>query len=303
MQSVCPTRNNTAAVVVTYFPNPVFADRLRRVIPQVSRVIVVDNGSKPRVTELLCNVASSHVEIITNLQNVGLASALNQGIRRAAVLGCAWAMTLDQDTLLDHDMVERLIEIYSGYPAPERVGVIGSNARSKDSGRLFIRCQHNDRLFMEAKTVITSGSLVSIPVYGRVGQFREDFFIEGIDLEYCLRVRQHGYTILCSCRPLMTQVFGVGEERVFFGRMISVDNHESWRYYYRLRNLLQILRAYFWQEPWWCVKTLINLFKMLVKITVYESDRFAKFDAVARGVKDGVLSKKAHLASRGWLYE
>ena len=301
VQSVAPTHANTAAVIVTYYPDPGFADRLGRVIPQVSRVIVVDNSSKPCVTEWLDDAASSHVEITTNAQNVGLASALNQGVRRATALGCAWALTLDQDTLVDDDIVERLIEIYRRCSVSEKVGVIGSNARSKGSGRLLIQCRQGAEPFIEAKTVITSGSLVSVPICQDIGPFREDFFIEGIDLEYCLRVRRQGYAVLCSCRPLITQIFGKGQERRFFGRVVVVDNHEPWRYYYRLRNFVHILRSYFWQEPWWSLETLISYAKMLIKIALYETSRFAKFGAVARGIRDGIVNEKSasYCISRG----
>jgi len=290
MPTPSPSKDNIAAVIVSYNPDSEFAHRLDRIFPQVARVIVVDNSSVS-FREELHRVLLSKVELIANPYNVGLAGALNQGVRRAVELGFAWVLMLDQDSLIDHDMVDCLLEIYHHYPFPQKVGLIGSNARSPISGRLYMECYQRQKIFMEVKTPMTSGSLLSVNAYEQIGPFRDDFFIEAIDLEYCLRLRKHGYKVLISCKPLMTHAAGKMKERRFLRRVVVVPDHEPWRYHYQLRNLIFVVRSYFWQEPGWVFVALVNFMKALVRILLFEDNRLRKFNAIWRGIRDGIISR------------
>lgn len=286
---VPPRAGATAAVVVTYHPDREFGDRLRRIAAQVAHVIVVDNSSVRSVGMSLRQLTSETVELIENDRNVGVATALNQGLKRAASMNFSWVVTLDQDSVVDGDMLASLIRIYHECPSRDSIGLIGANVRSPISGRAGILCETTGSEYLELKTTITSGSMVPLSAYECVGPFRDDFFIDGVDLEYCLRLRRHGFSVLCSRRPLMTHAGGAAEERTLFGRVVLVANHEPWRYYYMLRNFVHIARQYFTQEPFWVLAALVNFLKTFVKICLYERNKRAKFAAIARGIGDGVV--------------
>lgn len=285
-----PHAGATAAVVVSYNPDKDFGKRLAVIKPQVDRIIIVDNGSNTSIHEILNGFISGDIDIIENKLNMGIAVALNQGVKKAMQLGFAWVLTLDQDTEIDPDMVSHLVSILSDYPDKGALGIIGSNARSKHSERLFIDCGRQSKEFIELKTIITSGSLMSLSAYEKAGPFREDFFIEGVDLEYCLRLRRHGFKILMSCKPLMTHAAGKMEEHRFLGRVVLVANHEPWRYYCMLRNLAQISKLYVRQEPRWVLNLYFNITKMIIKIAFFEENRFIKVKYISLGIIDG-LSK------------
>jgi len=281
-----------AAVIVTYNPDQEFKERIELIKNQVARVIVVDNYSLPLVRQMLRALKSSKIEVIENTSNKGLAAALNQGVLWAKKLGYSWVLTLDQDTTVDNDMVKSLVSIYSQCPFYEKIGLIGSNSRSKYSGRLYINCQNSKKDFIKVKTIITSGSLLSLTAYEKAGPFREDFFIEGIDLEYCLRLRKYGYEVLLSCRPLMTHAAGKMEEHHFFGRVILVANHEPWRYYLMTRNLLEIFFIYFWREPIWILEASFNFMKTVIKIILYEDAKMLKLKYLNKGIWDALFGRR-----------
>jgi len=284
-----------AAVIVTYNPDQEFKERIELIKNQVARVIVVDNYSLPLVRQMLRALKSSKIEVIENTSNKGLAAALNQGVLWAKKLGYSWVLTLDQDTTVDNDMVKSLVSIYSQCPFYEKIGLIGSNSRSKYSGRLYINCQNSKKDFIKVKTAITSGSLLSLMVYEKAGPFREDFFIEGIDLEYCLRLRRYGYEILLSCWPLMTHAAGKMEEHNFLGRIVLVANYEPWRYYLAVRNLLEIFMIYFWREPLWVLKTSFNFMKTVIKIILYEDAKMLKLEYLIKGIWDALRGRRTPL--------
>lgn len=285
-----PARDRTAAVVVTHHPDEGLWARLDRVIPQVGAVIVVDNGPAG-VTQL--GSVPPGVIVIPNGRNLGIATALNQGARRAIDLGYSWILTLDQDSVVDGDLVDSLAAIYAMYPQSSKVGLLSANSRSPVSGRVARRCPWDSQPHLECTTAITSGSLISLAAYTTVGPFRDDFFIEGVDLEYCLRLRRHGYRIISSCRPLMTHAAGAREEVRFLGRTILVANHAPRRYYYLMRNFTRIVRTYFRYEPRWVVAATVGVVKMVVRVALFERDRREKFVALLRGLLDGVTWPRA----------
>ena len=286
-----PSADNTIAVVVTYNPDDGLGQRVSRLQGQVARVVIVDNGSKCRVNELL-HLEQVPYDIIQNQSNLGIAAALNQGLRRSIEIGAAWTLTLDQDSVPDYDMIERLSSIYKSYRLANLVGIVAANARSLGSGRPLVRCRNCSMDFVETKTVITSGNLLSNYAYKVTGAFCEDFFIEGVDLEYCLRLHKHRFRILLSCSPMMTHVTGKGQERKFLGRVLLVDNHAPWRYYYRTKNLISIVIRYFWAEPVWCLLAFVSQLKALVKIVLFEDNRRAKFKCVFMGLLDAFFRPK-----------
>ena len=178
-----------------------------------------------------------------------MATGLNQGVRRVDELGLSWALLLDQDTVVDDDLVDCLAEIWRQHASPTEIGLIGANSRSTASGRLGIQSSPGASGYVELKTIVTSGSLLAMAAYERIGPFRDDFFIDGVDLEYCLRLRGFGFRVLCSRRALMTHASGKGRERRFLSRVVLVGDHEPWRYYYMLRNFVHVARAYVRREP------------------------------------------------------
>jgi rhamnosyltransferase len=281
-----------AAVVVTYGPDTGFPERLARTAGQVGRVIMVDNRASESAQRALRGLRGPRVELIENPRNLGVGAALNQGVRRAAALGYAWVLTLDQDSEIDADLVDGLARVYAACPFGERVGLLNANARSRHSGQVAVRCRPSEEGYTEAATAITSGSLVRVRAYEEAGPYREDFFIDGVDLEHCLRLRRLGWRILVACRPLMTHAAGSMAERRVGRRVVVVPNAAPWRYYYVTRNLLRIFGAYAWREPGWVALAAVNMGKTVVKMVLFEDHRAAKFGCMTIGAWDAVTGSR-----------
>src|ERR1700736_938665 len=100
------------AIVVTYHPDAAFAVRLNSLSPQVGTIVIVDNGSADAERKMLREAAADpKVDLVFNLENVGLARALNIGIQRAHALGYSRVLLLDQDSRCDGGMVRTLLGI------------------------------------------------------------------------------------------------------------------------------------------------------------------------------------------------
>src|SRR5713226_2121824 len=72
------THADVCAVMVTYNPEPSFEQNVRALLPQVGKLIIVDNQSTSAARPLIAKTASAcDVEVIWNKQNLGVGAGLN----------------------------------------------------------------------------------------------------------------------------------------------------------------------------------------------------------------------------------
>jgi rhamnosyltransferase len=300
-----PTAAQTiCAVIVTYHPDDLVSERIRRVVAQVPQTVIVDNGSPTSSVEQLKAIASSSaVHLIFNSQNEGLASALNAGVRWAASQGFDWVLTLDQDTLVAPDMVDTLFAVAGSYQPSQEVAVVGSNYRDKVNGSLFREPVVDKRGFSGRKiqSVVTSGSLISVSIFNRIGGFREQFFIDCIDHDYCLRARANGFQVILTSKVVMEHGIGHLTEHRLLGRTVHTSNHSAARRYFTFRNMMILTREYIGKEPGWITQSLLAMAKSVVLICLFEQNRIHKLHGIFSGCVDGVLMRTGSL--RKWRIE
>ena len=297
-----PAGARVCAVVVTYHPDQSLPERVHRVLPQVAAAVIVDNGSTGEGLRAVRAIPQGPtLELILNGENLGIARALNIGIRHARAAGFSFALLLDQDTLVDPDMVERLAATYASCGDPGHVAAVGSrfrdpNGPAGDSIRLAahesIRLAAQGADWQEVESVITSGTLLILDVHERVGPFRDDFFIDYVDTEYCLRARAAGFRIVETQRPLMSHTVGAPTAHRLFGATTWTSNHSPNRRYYIARNNTVLLREYgtSGRGPWqW--KSFVRCLRLCKRIAYFERDKLDKIGAVAQGWWDAMRGR------------
>ena len=92
--------NNTCSVIVTYNPDDSLINNVRRIASFSYKVIIVDNGSN-EVDALFRSLQAeiSNLRVVVNASNLGIAKALNIGIKSALEFAPKWIFTFDQDSL------------------------------------------------------------------------------------------------------------------------------------------------------------------------------------------------------------
>lgn len=290
MPSNTPSRDNTCAVIITYHPDEGFPARLQQVEAQFPIVIVVDNGSRPSALEMLRKLSvSPHVILVENPNNLGIAAALNQGVGLASREGFEWVVTLDQDTVLHVDFLSALFDVYLKSGCDDVM--IGSNYWDVHKMRNAVQCEGTGAIFLERKTLITSGTLVPLSLFRKIGLFREDYFIDSVDHEFCLRARAHGFRVFISCQPLMNHSIGAGFEQASRLRRVLSLNHSSTRKYFIARNSIATAKTYFLQEPIWSIRQGSQLVAIFLSILLFEQEKLEHFKAFMVGVAHGVSGK------------
>src|SRR6266700_3504589 len=81
-------RRRICAVIVTFHPEPSLVENVELLRTQVSEVFIVDNGSDANSRVLLEQIEGKPgVHTLRNERNLGIAAALNIGVRHAMAGG------------------------------------------------------------------------------------------------------------------------------------------------------------------------------------------------------------------------
>jgi rhamnosyltransferase len=301
MQERAVTTMDVCAIVITYHPDREFARRLSRITAQVGGVVVVDNGSERSELKMLDEVAAHDaVTLVLNSENLGIASALNIGIQRAIARGFRFVLLMDQDSLVHADMVATLVRTYESFPENERLAIVGAGFGETDL-HSHITIPAIGESWQDAEWVITSGTLMPVAAYAVIGPFREEFFIDYVDIDYCIRARANGYRVIKTLRPLMSHTIGAPKQHRFLWTKKWTSNHSADRRYYIARNNVIFLReGGRYPRGLWALKSFLSCFKTFRRVVLYEDSKTSKCVAVFSGWWDGLRRRMGPRRKRNW---
>jgi rhamnosyltransferase len=292
-------------VVVCYYPDiaAVVALAQRLLVTGVADVLFVDNTESDDACERLKGaVAGLGVEVVCQGVNLGVAEAHNLGLRRARQRGHRAILLLDQDTQLEDDTLNRLIEALGALQARgERVAGVGAVFFDPRCGTVFPFVRLG-RLRMHAVAVtgaapvecdllISSGSLIPVEAAEAVGPLDSDFFIDYVDMEWCARARARGWKVFGVPSARMLHTIGDATLTVL-GRTIPV--HSPQRQYYLIRNALLFAREAYLPLNW-RAHLVYRAVTQVVMFGLLCSPRLTRLRWLVRGFRDGVLGRRGRL--------
>ncbi|QRR12676.1 glycosyltransferase [Burkholderia sp. MS389] len=249
------TSQKIGIVVVFYRPN---ADCVRNAnrLAGFGHCVVVDN------TESSANAGGVRldpaIEYITNGRNLGIATALNQGVERLLEHGCRWALLFDQDSEPTPELLTGLPKrIDAAVRRNPRVALVGPAYADARLGGVapFIQFRHfslkrirptsNEPVSVDF--LITSGSCINLSLWREIGPMDDSLFIDFVDLEWCVRARARGCLILGI--PDITLMHELGGEPVrVLGRLYP--SHSALRHYYLFRNAVLLIKRDYVPLSW-----------------------------------------------------
>jgi len=243
------------AVIVTYNPQiEVLNGLIANITASVKTVVLSDNGSN-NISDIKTLAARfSNITIIELGDNMGIGYAQNRGIEAVfadeAIKG---VLLFDHDSQPSPDMVSILGDAYETMTVNGiKVGALGPvymDPRTENnypisvfSGFKLIKKYpiQGDNTPIAASFLISSGSLIPRTTYEKVGDMREDFFIDYIDIEWSFRATYNGLPSYVIPNARMLHI--VGDDRMkMLGREISI--HSPLRRYYLARNSVFMVKT------------------------------------------------------------
>lgn len=295
-----------SSVIISYNPNK-FAlyDLILSVNKQNVDVILVDNASvnKSEINDLKSDSRISF-SLIELENNCGIAKAQNVGIEYALEMGAKKIIFFDQDSTINKDFIDNLINDFNSLKKSGiNLAAIGPQFIDKElgfyaPGLLVKKNGLIDKIDIskiskpeEVGIIISSGSLISVPVLKDIGFMNEDFFIDYVDTEWCFRALAKGYKVYVSSNAIMYH--SVGESTIqFFGKTCPV--HSAYRRYYRIRNLL-LMRNMPHISKAWIISMLINNFIAQLALIFTQKNKIAYIRYFLISIIDGFKGKKGSL--------
>lgn len=275
--SVFPADDNIAALIISFNPDDKIVRLVNNLSLQCNRILIVDNGSESPKSKSVLNSIQDNAEIIRLNENTGIASALNQGISILQSKGYQWILQFDQDSLPHLEMIKILLESYNQQNDP-LLALLGSHRGQFDKKILTIDY---------SKTVITSGSLISVKAWEKSGKYREDLFIDGVDFEMALRLNVMGYHS-GNCRSALIQ-HQLGETEEKGNKIVpGATGHSPLRRYYRARNIMILSRLYLMKYPAWILKYHGYHAWSILTMLFSENNRSEKIKSIVKGYYHGL---------------
>lgn len=277
------------AVIVTYFPSAAAIENLPKVFAQVDGLVVIDNCSAHKqILALRSSQQNLGFHLIENKENVGIAEALNQGVRWAKNRGYSWVILLDQDSQLTERFIESMFTTWQLHPLRERIGSIHPSYVDPETG-----IGPKIRRAPDGGPVVslTSGALMPVWIFDKVGFFSSKYFIDYVDHEYCFRIRAAGYLIADSTEAVLLHSAGHPHGKSFCGFRFRPTHHSAVRRYYISRNRIAVYRTYFAAFPIWVAGIMYDDLRETVKCFLGEKERGQKARNFLRGTWDGLTGK------------
>ena len=269
-----------AGTVVLYRPDGEVLENIKSYLDGVGVLYVVDNSETMHTDVVERIMQLDKVVYLPNGENFGIARALNIAADKAMVDGYDFLLTMDQDSRAATNMVGTMLACLKEKDAAE-VGIISpfhsvSFGSNQDSGTFS----------QEVQFVMTSGNLLNLAAYEKTGPFLDKLFIDCVDYDYCLRLTDCGFKIICANQAILHHGLGYISSFKVLHKTLTTSNHSPLRRYYNTRN-----RFYIWETYGATAKDFVKEDKRrfvgeIRNVLLGEKERLAKIKMMLRGYLD-----------------
>jgi rhamnosyltransferase len=211
---------------------------------------------------------------------------------------------MDQDSLPQDAMVRRLAQTLNAENSGGDVAAIGPvfsdprGAVPASFARVGFPCnraappREPGGSVFETDYLISSGCLLPLDVLDRVGEMKEDLFIDNVDMEWSFRARSRGLRLLGDGGAKLEHELGDSRRRLPFGRIGIV--HGPGRLYYIMRN--RVLLYWMPHVPWrWKAQDLLRLPMKFAIFSVLIGPRLANARHMLLGLWHGLCRRAGPL--------
>ncbi|MGD9687832.1 MAG: glycosyltransferase family 2 protein [Desulfobacter sp.] len=246
-------QDNVCVGIVCYFPD---IQKLQLLLSslesQVSRIIIYNNGglNSSSIGDMLTNPHC--LVVLGSSENVGVATALNEICSVALNHGVTHLVTFDQDSAPDSNLVDRLLSFSLSLPKQQQVAAVGPyfiDHRNRNAlfpilqeGTWWVKKAYPnpaDNAAIQTTLLITSGMLLNLSAWQQIGRFRDDYFIDHVDTEWCLRAHRLGFKLYVDSGTIMEHELSDEPPKRVFGRLVL--KYAPIRRYYTFRNSVALI--------------------------------------------------------------
>lgn len=221
MNSYRPTRSSYAIGLVLYHPERNLSNRVDQVVGLGYQVYIFDNSPFSKN----CGYGiQKHPNIcyLTAGKNVGIAYSLSTICATAYAHGHKRLLFLDQDTGIS----EHTLEFIEAFPQ-----FLPSSIDQRYAALVFNGQTTAGHSFQDVRLAISSGSLFNLNALQQIGWHNENYFVDCVDYEFCVRARRCGFKIgLIKNTPDFDHISEQPDQTIrFFGKTLLVRRYSATR--------------------------------------------------------------------------
>ena len=300
--------------IVLYNPDEAKLQALLRVCLNYDhvKILLFDNSSHQPNLE---GIHSKNIVLYKSKKNVGVAGAHFYACKMAEIENFNFVLFLDQDTQLPENFIARMIAGFNYlqklYPRLCAVGPSWKDPRInnwyqekqvKNNLKTTLKAklkrilkvnQHREKIhhFLRLDNIlISSGMLVCVPTLKEIGYPKKEYFIDLVDIEWCLRALSKDFQIEIVKDVQMQHT--IGQFKSTKNRFLQYQNPT--RYYYSIRNSFYLFRERKFPISFRLFILIHNILEIKKIPFVPESKK--SLLAAMSGIKDGILMKKTIVA-------
>lgn len=281
------TISDFSVCVILYHPTQETFENISKLL-QLDNIYISDNTEGPinKWAEKIMNLPG--VYFFHDGVNWGIGARLNEMCKQAIKRGAHFLLTLDQDSYFDDEMLFQYLECFKNFQEKSRVGMFGVNHKKKTS--MTSECVFGERDFL-----ITSGSIVNLEIFKAIEGFNEFYFIDYVDTEYCLRLKQFGFRCVVFDNIILHHNLGIQVKGVSF-KNLQTDLrsiHSPSRLFFMVRNFFFLKKTYGKKFPAIIKKIRKDLLVRLKNNILFNPARFSVIKNIFKGylssIKKGSL--------------
>jgi GT2 family glycosyltransferase len=192
-------------------------------------IVVVDNASTDDSVDVIKEVYSSEVTLLSNCENLGGAGGFNAGINWALNRGYKYVHLLDNDVIVDKQAIRESFQfmenngdvgavgskLYSYYE-PYRLQELGAEI---DWENFYITPLYKGYLdsskiplIVECDYVPACSVMIRVKAIEKIGLMDEDCFIYWDDIEWFYRMKQAGYRVVSYSKSKVWHKMGAANK-------------------------------------------------------------------------------------------
>lgn len=162
----------------------------------IDSIVVVDNETEGKLRAL----RSDRVTVVEHSDNLGFSRGVNSGIRTALADGADWVLAINNDAILTSGAGAALVSAATSH---EGAGILAPRVANPDgsdqsTGGQFNPVTAGTRDKNNSRIDYFTWACVLVPstTFERVGLLSEDYFMYWEDVDFGLRVRDAGLTLV-----------------------------------------------------------------------------------------------------------
>ncbi|GAB2597595.1 glycosyltransferase [Spirosoma areae] len=271
-----------AGTIILYNSSIEVIDNIYTYIHDITTIYVIDNSdqSNNKLVNELCKFTK--VKYHFNDGNKGIAYALNIAAQMAINDGFTYLLTMDDDSKAPLGMINAMQVFIKNYQNPSNIGIVSAVHTLKSEQKDYRKVYYT----------MTSGNLLNLNAYLKVGPFNESFFIDHVDHDYGIRLNAHGLDVIELIDQKLNHTLGKTKQIVILYYIkINYISHSPIRNYYFFRNGFKVISRYALPYPKIGLQLIFLLAKELIKVIIFEDMKVKRVILTWRGIKDALTGK------------